>query len=315
MSVQITTAMVEQYSANVEYLAQQMNARFAGKTRVESQNGKTRYYEQIGATSAVKVLSRHEDTPRIDTNHQRRATYLNQYVWSDLIDQLDRPEILIDPTSAYAQNAAMAFNRAKDDEVIAAATGTAYADTGTGNGAVTAVAFPASQQIGVQDIAGNPTGGTNLGLTLQKLVHAKSILSAAEYPEGSKLYFAYRQKQLDNLLLNVTYFNDIHTAGVKALVGGDTQEFLGFEFIRSQRLGSSGSDTVNSVTAPITTCFGYVETGLLLAVGQDQTARVSERADKNYSTQVFVNMSIGATRMQELYVVSVACDEAVASTG
>jgi hypothetical protein len=301
MSLQVTTSFVEQYSSNVEFLAQQMNSRFANKVRMESQNGKTRFYEQVGATAAVKITSRHQDTPRIDTNHQRRATYLNQYVWSDLVDQLDQVEMLIDPTSAYAQNAAMAFNRAKDDEIIAAATGTAYADAGTGNGAVSAVALPLSQQIPVNYISGGV--GANSGLTLAKLVQGKSILSAAEYPEGSKLYWAYRQRQLDNLLLNVTAVNDIHTNSVKALVAGEVNEFLGFEFVRSQRL---------AFAANLATNFGWVESGLLLAVGRDARGRISERADKNYTTQVFMDMSIGATRMQEPYVVSCVCDESVA---
>jgi hypothetical protein len=305
MSVQITTAMVEQYSANVEFLAQQTNSRFSGKVRSESQAGKSKFYEQIGATSAVRITTRHGDTPRVDTNHQRRATYLNQYVWADLVDNLDQVELLIDPASAYAQNAAMAFNRAKDDEVIAAATGTAYADTGAGSGAVSAVALPSTQQIAVSytDPA-NLTSGTNYGLTLNKLIAAKSILSIAEYPEGSTLYFAYQQQQLDNLLRSVTAFNDIHTAGVKALVNGDSQRFLGFEFVRSQRL---------AVSSGIATCFAFVESGLLLATGQDARGRVSERADKNYSTQVFMDMSIGATRMQEAYVVSVACSQVTAA--
>jgi hypothetical protein len=301
MSVQVTTAFVEQYSANVEFLAQQMNSRFSGKCRMESQRGKSKFYEQIGATAAIKITSRHQDTPRVDTNHQRRATYLNQYVWADLIDSLDQVEMLIDPTSSYAQNAAMAFNRAKDQEIIAAATGTAYADTGGGNGTVSAVTLPAGQQVAVNYIAGGT--GSNSGLTLAKLVQAKSILSAAEYPEGSKLYFAYRQKQLDNLLLNVTQVSDIHTSQVKALVAGETYNFMGFEFVRSQLL---------SVTSSVATCFGYVENALMLAVGQDARGRVTERPDKNYSTQVFMDMSIGATRMQEVQVVSVACDETTA---
>ena len=301
MSSQITNAFVEQYSSNVEFLAQQMNSRFSGKVRMESQKGKSKFYEQIGSTSAVKVTSRHQDTPRVDTNHQRRATYLNQYAWSDLIDELDQVELLIDPTSAYAQNAAMAFNRAKDSEIIAAATGTAYADTGSGNGTVSAQSLASANQIAVNYIAGGT--GSNSGLTLAKLVQCKSLISAAEFPEGSKLYFAHRQKQLDNLLLNVTQVSDIHTSQVKALVAGEVNNFLGFEFIRTQLL---------SVASSVATCFGYVESTLLLAIGQDSKGRVSERADKNYSTQVFMNMSIGATRMQEAGVASVACDETVA---
>ena len=301
MSVQITTAFVEQYSSNVEFLAQQMGSRFSGKVRNESQAGKSKFYEQVGATAAIKITSRHADTPRVDTNHQRRATFLNQYVWSDLVDQLDQVELLIDPTSAYAQNAAMAFNRAKDDEIIAAATGTAYADLGTGNGTVSAQVLPTAQKIVVNYISGGT--GANSGLTLAKLVQGKSLLSAAEYPEGSKLYWAHRQRDLDNLLLNVTQVQDIRQNDVKALIAGEVNHFIGFEFVRSQRLAFASNLATN---------FAWVESGLLLATGRDARGRVSERADKNYSTQVFMDMSIGATRMQEAYVVQCITDATVA---
>lgn len=307
MSLQITTAFVEEYSANVEFLAQQTSSRLASRVRVESQKGKSRFYEQIGPATAIRVTSRHQDTPRIDTNHERRATYLNNYVASDLIDQLDEVELLIDAKSAYAQNFAMAFERAKDLEIITAATGTAYADVGGGNGIVAPVAFPAAQQVAVNFVQGGGAGA-NSGLTLAKLIQAKSLLARAEYPEGSRLVFAYRQQQLDNLLLNVSVINDIHTAAVKALVAGEVDYFLGMDFVRSQLLANSipGGGTGGDV---VTTNFAFVESGLLLAVGQDKMGRVSERADKNYSVQVFYNMSIGATRMQEPYVVSVAVDE------
>lgn len=296
---------MEQYSANVEFLAQQMDSRLASRVRVESQRGKSRFYEQVGPATAVRVTSRHEDTPRLDTNHQRRATYLNQYVASDLIDQLDEVELLISTSSAYATNFAMAFNRAKDLEVITAATGTAYADTGGGNGVVSSVVLPTAQKIAVTYIAGGGTG-SNSGLTLAKVIGAKSLLNRAEYPEGSKLYFVHRQQQLDNLLNNVTQVQDIHTNSVKALVAGEVNYFMGFEFVRTQLLTSTG-------TPAIAINFAYVESALLLAIGQDAMGRISERGDKNYSTQVFYSMSIGATRMQEPLVVQISCDETTAA--
>jgi Phage capsid protein len=307
MSVQITSAFVEEYSANVEFLAQQTSSRLASRVRVESQKGKSRFYEQIGPATAVKVTSRHQDTPRIDTNHQRRATYLNNYVASDLIDQMDEVELLISAQSAYANNFAMAFERAKDLEIITAATGTAYADTGSGNGVVSPVTLPATQQVAVNFVQGGGTG-SNSGLTLAKLIQAKSLLARAEYPEGSRIVFAFRQQQLDNLLLNVSVVNDIHTSAVKALIAGEVNYFLGMDFVRTQLLsatvpgGGTGTDTV-------CTNFAYVETGILLAVGMDKKGRVSERDDKNYSVQVWYGMAIGATRMQEPYVVQVSCDE------
>lgn len=296
----ISAAFVEQYSATVQHLAQQSNSRFSGKVRMESQHGKTQFYEQVGATAAVRVTSRNSDTPNIQQDLQRRATYLNQYVWGTLTDRLDLVEVLIDPNSAFMQNAVMAFNRAKDAEVIAAATGTAYADTGSGNGSVSPVVLPTAQKIAVNYIDPSSDSGANTGLTLAKLVRAKSLLGQAEFPEGSKLYFAYKQQQLDDLLLNVTQVQSNFTNDVKALVTGELNRFAGFEFIKTQLL---------STTANVTLNFGYVESALLLALGQDARGRVSERPDKNYANQVFMDMSIGATRTQEVGVVQVSCDD------
>lgn len=296
MSYKITTAFVEQFSDNVEQLVQQGDSRFDGKVREESQKGKSKFWEQLGATAAVKRTSRHADTPRVDSDHQRRACYLSDYDWSDLVDSLDDTKMLINPESSYAQSAAMAMNRAKDEEVIAAATGTAYADTGGGNGAVSAVALPSSQQVAVN------FGGSNSGLTLGKLIEAKSILGKNEVPKGTKCYIAHSQQQLDDLLLNVTQVSSADYAAVKALVDGEVSYFMGLNFIKTELL------TLNSST-DVRTCFAYAKIGILRSTGQDMMGRIDELPTKNYATQVYMNMSVGATRMQEKCVVEVACDE------
>ena len=43
----------------------------------------------------------------------------------------------------------------------------------------------------------------------------------------------------------------------------------------------------------------FLQDGITLAVGKDVQARIDERADKSYATQVYYCMSIGATRMEE----------------
>lgn len=79
MSVQVTTAFVEQYKANVYHLTQQKGSKLRRAVRVESVTGKNAYYEQLGATSARKRTSRHSDTPRMDTPHSRRRVSLEDY--------------------------------------------------------------------------------------------------------------------------------------------------------------------------------------------------------------------------------------------
>jgi len=187
----------------------------------------------------------------------------------------------------------------EDEEVIEAATGTSYADV-NGSGATAAVTLPSTQEVAVDYVLSG--SATNSGMTLPKLVKAKSILGKNEVPRGTKKYFAITQQQLDDMLNNITQVSSADYAAVKALVEGEVDNFMGFEFIRTELL------TLAAAT-DIRTCFAYAYPGLLCSVGQDAKGRVSERDDKNYATQVYYNMNIGATRMQEEMVVAVYTDE------
>jgi hypothetical protein len=57
-------------------------------------------------------------------------------------------------------------------------------------------------------------------------------------------------------------------------------------------------------------CIAYVQDGVALAVGKDSTARIDERSDKGYATQVYYSAAFGATRMEEAKVVEVQAHEA-----
>ena len=86
MSSQITTAFVQQYSANVQMLSQQMGSRLRDAVRVESIVGKNAFMDQIGVATAQLRTSRHADTPQLDTPHARRRLSLADYEYADLID-------------------------------------------------------------------------------------------------------------------------------------------------------------------------------------------------------------------------------------
>ena len=285
MSIQSTTAFVQQYSANVQMLSQQKGSLLRDAVRVESMTGKNAFFDQIGQATAQKRTTRHGDTPQMDTPHARRRVSLVDYEYADLIDEQDKVRMLIDPTSSYAQAAAFAMGRAMDDEIIAAATGTAF----TGETGSTSTALPAGQQIA--------DGGTDL--TLAKLRTAKKTLDLSSVDPSITRYIAVSPEQIDALLgdTNVTSadFNS-----VRALVTGELDTYMGFKFIVSNRLAKSGN---------IRSCFAWAEDGLALAIGKDVNARIDERADKGYATQVYYCMSIGSTRMEEDKVVQIDCDE------
>ncbi len=290
MSVQITTAFVEQYAANVDHLAQQKGSRLRGAVRVESVTGKNAFFEQIGATAARKRTSRHSDTPRIDTPHARRRVSLTDYDWADLIDNEDRVCMLIDPTSPYAAAASNTMGRAIDDAIIEAADGTAF----TGVSGSTSTSYTAANTVDVQ-VGGS---SSDVGLNVEKLRAAKEVLDAGEIEDDSR-FIALNAKQLRNLL-SETAVTSSDFNSVKALVNGEVNTFLGFNFIRTERIGvDSNSDHK---------VLFWHRAGIVLAVGANPTAKISERSDKNYSTQVFYSMSVGSTRMEEARVGYIECD-------
>jgi len=287
MSSNITTAFVQQYSANVQMLSQQMGSLLRDKVRQESVVGKNAFFDQVGSVTAQLKQSRHSDTPQIDTPHSRRRVSLADYEFADLIDQQDKVRLLIDPTSSYAQAAAYAMGRAMDDVIISAATGTAFTGE-TGSGTETAQTA----------IAANV--GSTTGLNIDKLLKAKEKFDLASVDPSIQRFIVVGPEQMSNLL-GTTQVTSSDFNSVKALVQGEVDTFLGFKFITSNRLSKAGNDR---------TCIAFAQDGITLAVGKDVSARIDERADKSYATQVYYCMSIGATRMEKEKVIGITCTEA-----
>ena len=291
MSSQITTSFVEQYSSNVQLLSQQMGSKLRSSVDEESVVGKNAFFEQIDSTAAVLRTSRHGDTPQIDTPHSRRRVSLADYEWGDLIDDSDKIRALVDPTSAYARNAAAAMNRAMDDVIITAMN----ASASTGVAGATSTALPSTQKTATSDQSD--------GLTIAKLLSAKKILDNNDIDPSRKRYIVCGPQQIADLL-GTTQITSSDFNTVKALAQGDISTYLGFEFIMSTRLNKDATNTTDRLI------FAYTEDAIKLAIGSDIKANISERADKSYSTQVYYAMSLGAVRMEEKAVVQIPCHEA-----
>ena len=213
------------------------------------------------------------------------------YNWADLIDNPDRIRLLADPEGSYAINAAYALGRAQDEEIITALTGNAYSMDE--DDAATAVALPAGQKVAV----------ATAGLTKAKLLSALEILRGNNVDLDdpmNRMFMAISAKQLTDLL-NTTEVVSADYNTVKALVEGTVDSWMGITFIHSEKLNSTGSTT--------RLCPLWCMSGMGLAVGEEITVRIGERADKSYSTQVYLEQAIGATRIEDEKVVEIACAE------
>lgn len=310
MSQFVTEHMVKQFSSNVWHLAQQKGSRLRGLVRTESLNGEAGFYDNYGPVEAQEKIGRHSDTTYQDTPHGRRRVTMADYFWADLCDKEDKLRLLHDPESQYAKAAMMAMGRKMDDIIIEAALGTAY----SGKEGGTSVAIPDSQKIG----AFNGTASTDLNVQTLRAIKKKFNQNEVD---GEPLYIICEAEQIDSLL-GETEVTSSDYAVIKALVNGDVDSFMGFKFIRLERLpvtaasitnfnaanGSigAGSDTINAGARRLIACAG---SGLLLALGSDVKGRVDELPQKHYAKQVYASMSMGATRLEESKVVEVICTE------
>jgi hypothetical protein len=281
----ISTAFVKQFGSTIELLVQQQGSKLRDAVRVESGvTGEQAYFDQVAATTAVLKTTRNSDTPLVKSDNRRRSVVLLDYEWADLVDDQDQLKMIVDPENPYARNASWALGRSIDDNLITAFNSAALTDK-TGS---TSTPLPASQVI--------VDGGT--GLTIDKLRSTKQIMDLDDVPEDER-YIVVSPVQLTNLLETAEVTSaDFNT--VRALVMGQLNTYLGFQFIVSTRL---------PITGDIRSAFAWRRDGMLLAQAKEITTRIEERPDKSYATQVYLCMSVGATRMEEEKVVQINTDE------
>ncbi|HNG82578.1 MAG TPA: phage capsid protein, partial [Burkholderiaceae bacterium] len=215
--------------------------------------------------------------------------------WAELIDKLDKVRLLADPTNGYAKLAMAALNRQIDDAILNAARGNARTNVGLS-------VLPSTQKIAV--------GGSNL--TLAKLLTAKEILDSNEVDDDASMamdgqspneqtarVIVVNAKMLTNLY-GTTEIKSVDYNSVKALAQGQIDTFLGFKFVRSERVAKDATATTGYAVAWSRSC-------VALGIGQEINTSVDKRPDKNNAWQVFADMSIGATRLEDEGVVEIAC--------
>lgn len=286
----MNVAHVQQFNGNVLRLAQQETSRLIGAVRRETLVGKYGHFDRLASTAAELITSVHADTPVIEQTHSRRRVILNDYVHSSLIDDVDKLRMIVDPSSIYVRNAAAAMGRVLDDIIIDAADGSATSVDSSDSSSTVAITHTVDEDFNT----------SNSDIIMEKVVEAKRILMSNEVDPSEELFFVLDSKALHNLLKETEVSSaDYNT--VRALSNGMINTFMGFRFIQSERINNS---TVTSETL-FKNCLAFSREGLLCAMGKELTTRVDERADKNFSTQVYTRLSAGSVRMDESRVVVV----------
>lgn len=317
MSVNVSTAFVQQYSTNIMMLLQQQGSRLRGTVQQYSFTGKAASMaEQFGSVSPVRNQGRHSDTPLISTPQDKRWVYPNDYDWADLIDNQDRLRMLIDPAGPYTQAGVMAMGRAMDDEIIAGFFGS----NNTGENGTSATGSLYAYNSNSQSVAATVGGSAATGLNIAKLRAAKRKLLEAEVDvDNDQLFAVISAKQHDDLL-NEAQAVSLEYNNRPVLVDGKITSFMGFNFIHSERI--PGAANFNTSINPLVTSADsdgsysagarwmvpvFAKSGLALGMWNDIQASVDRRADKRNSWQVYVTGTFGAARLEEKRCVIINC--------
>ena len=290
MSIEVNKAFAQKFRDSFIHLVQQKGSRLREYVRVNSDiQGKYDHFDRIGSTSAQKITSRHSDTPLISTPHSRRRVSMEDYNWADLVDKADKVRMLADPTNEYMMAGVWAMGRTMDDILISAMLGNAVSVDE--NDSSSNVALPAAQKVAV-------SGTTDMNIT--KLRQAKQILDSSDVDPDLPRCIVMKSNQFYDLLGDTEIQSSDYNT-VKALVAGEIDTFMGFHFIRSERLTSDSNGD--------TQCIAWIQDGMGLSLGMDVKTEITERSDKNYSTQVYAQMCLGAVRIEDEKVVEIACTD------
>jgi len=297
----ILTAIPSQYATqftdNWEFSLQQKDSRFENLVKRYTVKGKERRISYLGALNMRPVVTRNGRTIPQDSPMAARWLRVRGYdcvTWIDEWDEISLGELPA-PESEHVTGHAMAAKREKDNIIIAAFSDDAY----VGDQGTDAVAVPATQKVAVNYVR---TGSVvNSGLTLAKLIRAQYIMDTAEVPDEDR-YLGYSAAQLADLLADVDQVSNSRYSDVKALNEGKVNKFMGFTFVKSQRLTQ---DTATDIRI----CPAWHKNGIGYGDGQNTKARIDILPMQNHTIQVRTSLVAGATRLEEERVVLIYCDQ------
>lgn len=238
-----------------------------------------------------EIIGRNADTINTDIDVERRfIPKPRRQAVAPLIDRDDMLSTKIDLKSPIATQVARNIRRAQDDRFLQGFFGNAY----TGEAGGTAVPFK----------AGNIVADGGVGLTKAKLISLMELIRIRLVDvEAEKPIILITAKQVTNLLgINELASRDYNPGLVQALQSGMPGDFMGFRFIMTEFSNARaypGSYALSDAGAGVRKCPVFVPSGMHFGVWEEFYGKITERDDKNLSTQIYAETCGAAVRVNE----------------
>ncbi len=266
-------------------------------------SGKVVFLDQFGILDFTEKQSRVGATVLNDAPTTRRSIRPRIFTKAIGYDEFDGANLgdMDVPVSKTIESLQAAAGRRMADVMIEGFLGTNY----VGEDGMTAVQFLSTQEIPVDYVDSGTASDSNL--TVAKLRATLQMFEENEAwnqdaPQfGDQLVIAVTSSQIMSLLRE-TEVSSYDFNNVKALVEGKIDTFMGFKFIRTQRLPKDTSTGQR-------TCLAWVKSKAQFGIWDDFKVKLSIRDDMEEALQIRAKFACGATRLQEEGFVKVLCDE------
>ena len=290
-----------EFATNVEYSIQQMMSKFSPRVRVDNFKGKEKVYTKQASTDMERRTGRLRQTALNQTEYLNRKAFKVEFVKHFVFDEWDE-ELLGElglPDSETINDLKNAFQRALDDEMIAAAAGVVY---GGVRPHTTEILLPDSQKVAV-NYTGIGVTPANTHLIPAKLIRACAILEANELdPLEHETFLAMNPTAKEQLLQYVsTAPNDVWAKMCIPYLEGRESKLFGMTPIMSNRLARNTSTDVDTLFA------WNRDQGIWLA-NEKLTIKVDVRPDLEHALQISAYGQLAAHRHDEKAVVQISCD-------
>ncbi len=278
MAVSISNAFVTLFDAEVKQ-AYQAESVLRNTVRLRTGvEGSTHKFPKIGKGVAQVRIPQTDVTP-MNVSYSQATVTLSDYIAAEYSDIFNQAKVNFDERSELVQVVSKSIGRRADQLII-----DALAASGTSNTVASSI------------------GGANTNLNLDKLLAAKKAMDAGNVPmEGRHILI-----HANNLsaLLGETEVTSSDYNSVKALVAGDVNTFLGFQF---HTIGDRDEGGL-SISSGDRVVYAWHQQAIGMAEGMGIRTEINYIPEKT-SHLVSSMFSAGAITIDAEGVVAITCDE------
>jgi len=279
MAVSISNAFVTLFDSEVKQ-AYQGQRLLAGVTReLTGVEGSTVKFPKIGKGSATIRVPQTDVTP-LNVSYSQVTATMEDYIAAEYSDIFNQQKVNFNERQELVQVVSGAIARRMDQVVL---------------DALAAASSPGT--------VGNDIGGTDSNLNIEKLREAKKILDQKNVPSDGRTTLIHANSL--SALLGETEVTSADFASVKALVTGDVNTFMGFNFITFGDRDEGGLAIDGSSDRTI---FAFHRDAIGMGIGMGQQSRVDYIPEKT-SFLVASMFSAGAVAIDDEGIVKITCRE------